>query len=96
MNKDKGLLLRYFVIKPKGNNIYAKASREAMWKYAEVIESTNLIFADDLKEWALKEESLAKKCVENRVGMVARNPQNHKDQWYVARKYFEDNFEEEK
>jgi len=30
-----------------------------------------------------------------RVGdMIARNPQNHKDQWLVAEKYFEDNFEE--
>jgi len=28
------------------------------------------------------------------MGMVARNPLNHKDQWYVARKYFKDNFEE--
>jgi len=28
------------------------------------------------------------------MGMIARNPQNHKDQWYVARKYFEENFEE--
>ena len=28
------------------------------------------------------------------MGMVARNPMNHKDQWYVARKYFEDNLEE--
>jgi len=26
-------------------------------------------------------------------GMIARNPLNHTDQWYVARKYFEDNFE---
>jgi hypothetical protein len=24
-------------------------------------------------------------------GMVARNPENHEDQWYVAKKYFEDN-----
>lgn len=32
----------------------------------------------------------------NDMGMVARNPQNHKDQWYVARKYFEENFEEER
>lgn len=30
----------------------------------------------------------------NDMGMVARNPKNHKDQWYVARKYFEDNFEQ--
>ncbi len=26
-------------------------------------------------------------------GMVARNPKNHADQWYVAKKYFEDNLE---
>lgn len=25
--------------------------------------------------------------------MVARNPTNHKDQWLVAKQYFEDNFE---
>ena len=26
-------------------------------------------------------------------GMVARNPKNHDDQWYVAKQYFEDNLE---
>ena len=26
-------------------------------------------------------------------GMVARNPENHFDQWYVNRKYFEENLE---
>lgn len=26
--------------------------------------------------------------------MIARNPKNHEDQWLVAKKYFEDNFEE--
>ncbi len=31
---------------------------------------------------------------ETDMGMVARNPKNHTDQWYVARKYFEDNLEE--
>lgn len=30
----------------------------------------------------------------NDLGMVARNPKNHEDQWYVTRKYFEENFEE--
>ena len=24
-------------------------------------------------------------------GMIARNPENHSDQWYVSKKYFEDN-----
>jgi len=26
-------------------------------------------------------------------GMIARNPQNHADQWYVDLQYFKDNFE---
>ena len=30
---------------------------------------------------------------ETDMGMIARNPKNHVDQWYVARKYFEDNLE---
>ena len=30
---------------------------------------------------------------ETDMGMVARNPVNHADRWYVARKYFEDNLE---
>ena len=27
------------------------------------------------------------------MGMIARNPNNHADKWYVARKYFNDNLE---
>lgn len=30
---------------------------------------------------------------ENDMGMIARNPDNHSDQWYVAREYFEKNLE---
>lgn len=30
---------------------------------------------------------------ETDMGMIARNPVNHADQWYCARKYFEDNLE---
>ena len=26
-------------------------------------------------------------------GMIARNPKNNKDQWYVAKAYFDDNLE---
>jgi hypothetical protein len=33
---------------------------------------------------------------ETDMGMIARNPENHLDQWYVARKYFDDNLEEAK
>ncbi len=27
-------------------------------------------------------------------GMIARNPKNHDDQWYVAKQYFQDHYEE--
>jgi hypothetical protein len=30
---------------------------------------------------------------EEDMGMIARNPENHDDKWYVSRKYFEDNLE---
>ena len=26
-------------------------------------------------------------------GMIARNPKNHSDKWYVSKQYFEDNLE---
>lgn len=29
-------------------------------------------------------------------GMIARNPTDHQDQWYVNEQYFKDNFEEVK
>ena len=32
-------------------------------------------------------------CPHSDMGMIARNPKNHKDQWYVARSYFETNLE---
>lgn len=30
---------------------------------------------------------------ETDMGMIARNPKNHGDLWYVPRKYFEENLE---
>ena len=39
-----------------------------------------------------EDEKLSK--AEFAQGKIARNPENHDDQWYVAKKYVEDNFEE--
>jgi hypothetical protein len=50
-----GLLMKYFVLKPHGNDIYAKASRCAMREYASVIRQTNPQLADDLAMWIEKE-----------------------------------------
>lgn len=38
--------------------------------------------------------SVSKEDTPEEGGMIARNPKNHEDQWYVAKKYFEDNLEE--
>lgn len=48
------------------------------------------ILGEDLKEISVSDVD----SPEIDMGMVARNPKNHSDQWYVAREYFEDNFEE--
>ena len=47
----EGLQMKYFVLKPKGDDEYAKASRKAIWAYAQAIASTNRQLAIDLREW---------------------------------------------
>lgn len=47
-----GLQMKYFVLKPRGDNIYAAASREAMKVYAEYIKRENPELCTDLREWA--------------------------------------------
>jgi len=44
---------------------------------------------EDLAEVSVSDQD----SPETDMGMVARNPKNHKDMWYVAKKYFEDNLE---
>lgn len=54
-----GLQMKYFVLKPKGNDPYAEASRRAMSAYAAAIRSKNRELADQLSNWALDESSAA-------------------------------------
>jgi len=54
MNKE-GLIMKYFVLKPAGNNIYAQASRKAIRAYARHIIGENEQFADELNAWADRE-----------------------------------------
>lgn len=58
-----GLVMKYFVLKPAGDDVYAKASRMAMRRYADEIESENLEMAKQLREWTDQEqaESYARK-----------------------------------
>lgn len=50
-----GLQMKYFVLKPKGDDAYAIASRKAMLAYSKVIEETNPVLAQELKIWATRE-----------------------------------------
>jgi len=59
----EGLVMKYFVLKPKGTDIYAVASRKAMITYAQIISKENPQLSDDLILWA--GEEAAKNIVED-------------------------------
>ncbi|PCI27311.1 hypothetical protein COB52_04985 [Candidatus Kaiserbacteria bacterium] len=50
-----GLIMKYFVLKPRGQDIYAKASRAAVRAYAKVIEEENPEFSHGLLQWNTQE-----------------------------------------
>jgi hypothetical protein len=50
-----GLKLKYFVLKPEGDNLYSAASRKALRAYAHHIRGENEQLADDLIKWAQEE-----------------------------------------
>lgn len=54
-----GLQLKYFVLKPGGNDSYARASREALVSYANAIQAEDPKLAHAVMEWAITEESRA-------------------------------------
>jgi hypothetical protein len=57
-----GLFMKYFVANPKSktqDDIYAKASRNAMREYADTIRKDDPGFADELVKWADQEEQLS-------------------------------------
>lgn len=47
-----GLLMKYFVLKPSGSDMYARASRRAMRSYAQFIRAENPQLSDELRAWA--------------------------------------------
>jgi hypothetical protein len=48
----EGLQMKYFVLKPKGDDVYAEASRKAMRAYAAHILNENEVLANELRAWA--------------------------------------------
>jgi len=59
------------------------------YKRKGLSEMRSYIKGEDLSAISVSDED----DPENDMGMVARNPNNHADQWYVARAYFNDNLE---
>lgn len=51
-----GLMMRYFVLKPRGMDWHANASRAAMFAYADMIKGHEPELAKELIEWATKEQ----------------------------------------
>ena len=46
-----GLMMKYFVLKPGGDDVYARASRAAMMTYAAIIYGDNPTFTQDIEQW---------------------------------------------
>ena len=49
--KYEGLVMKYFVLNPHNNDLRGRASRAAIYRYAEEIEKEEPEFANDLKLW---------------------------------------------
>lgn len=62
-------------------------------------KSSKIQISTDLGDWKHPNKvSISDEDLKNgspKIGdMIARNPKNHNDQWLVAERYFNDNFEE--
>jgi len=64
---NTGLLMKYFVLKPRGGTVHAIASRTAMHAYAKVIKAANPEFAKELIEWASQEGAVAYEMTKERA-----------------------------
>jgi hypothetical protein len=51
------LVMKYFVLKPAGDDRYAQASRAAMNRYADMIAPANPELAHELRDWAAREHA---------------------------------------
>lgn len=67
------LLMKYFVLKPRGNDSYSNASRQAMLTYAKEIEAENPLLAVDLCIWV---DSEINQVESRKVKKDAQSPQD--------------------
>ena len=58
-----GLLMKYFVLKPRGTDVFARASRAAMRSYANYIRDENRTLSEELAKWADRERKAVAKAL---------------------------------
>ena len=61
------------------------------YKRKGLSEMRPYVLGEDLTHVSVSEPDKQLETLEG--GYIARNPKNHADQWYVAKKYFDDNLE---
>lgn len=55
--KEKNVLeMKYFVLKPRGDDVFARASRAAMRVYADIVSDTDSHLAENLRNWVVTEQ----------------------------------------
>ena len=62
------------------------------YRRKQIAELRPFVQGDDMATVSISAED-AKAGSPKAGDMIARNPKNHADQWLVAAKYFEDNFD---
>jgi hypothetical protein len=61
---------------------------------SEMVSAAEFILnGGDLSKVSISEPDKALDQEQFEQGYIARNPKNHEDMWYVAKKYFDDNLE---
>ena len=61
------------------------------YERTNIAEMRPYVLGEDMTSISLSDPD-RERTPEVDMGMIARNPKNHKDQWYIARKYFNENF----
>jgi hypothetical protein len=69
---DKGLIMKYFVLKPGGLSKNAAASRWAILAYADAIADDNKKFAEDLYLWVEAEQKAAGESFQGNFARVTK------------------------
>lgn len=63
------------------------------YRRTNIAEMRPYVPGEDLTGVSVSEADKALSAPDFNEGMIARNPANHADRWYIARDYFDANFE---